>query len=132
MTSAEKDYLEKLIIKAEHDLLAAENLIHSKPQVLDAACFHCQQCVEKYLKAFLFLHGIDFDKIHDVKKLLADCSKIDKSFSSVDSENLDIYAVEARYADNFLLPELFEAEKYYEIAKQIKELVLAKIKIERK
>ncbi len=60
MTPEGRDYIQKLITKAEHDLLAAENLIHSKPQVLDAACFHCQQCAEKYLKAFLFSKDVDF------------------------------------------------------------------------
>ncbi len=128
MTPEGKDYIQKLITKAENDLQAAENLIHSKPQVLDAACFHCQQCAEKYLKAFLFSKGVDFDKIHDIKKLQGDCAKIDKEFLSLNFENLDVYAVEARYADNFLLPELSEAEKYFEIARQIKELVLAKLK----
>jgi HEPN domain-containing protein len=127
MTQEEKDYIQKLLTKAEHDLQAAENLIHSKPQVLDAACFHCQQCAEKYLKAYLFSKGIDFEKIHDIKKLQSDCAKIDKDFLDLNFENLDIYAVEARYADNFLLPELSEAEKYFEIARQIKELVLGKL-----
>ncbi len=129
MNPKEKEYIQKLIIKAENDLSAAENLIHSKPQVLDAACFHCQQCAEKYLKVFLFANGVDFEKIHDIKKLQEDCSKIDKDFQSINFENLDVYAVEVRYADNFLLPELSEAEKYFEIARQIKELVLGKIRI---
>jgi HEPN domain-containing protein len=129
MTPKEKDYIQKLVTKAEHDLLAAENLIYAKPQVLDAACFHCQQCAEKYLKVFLFANGVDFEKIHDIKKLQEDCSKIDKDFLNINFENLDIYAVEARYADNFLLPELSEAEKYFDIARQIKELVLRKIQI---
>ncbi len=70
-----------------------------------------------------------FDKIHDIKKLQSDCAKIDKEFLSLNFENLDIYAVEARYADNFLLPELSEAEKYFEIARQIKELVMKKLQL---
>src|SRR5580693_8589918 len=129
MTQKEKEYVQNFIVKADNDLQAAENLIHQKPQVLDAACFHCQQCAEKYLKIFLFVNGIDFEKIHDIKKLQGDCAKIDTEFHIINFENLDIYAVEARYADNFLLPELTEAEKYFDIARQIKELVLRKIQI---
>jgi HEPN domain-containing protein len=91
MTSEEKEYALKLIIKAENDLLAAENLIHANPKVLDAACFHCQQCMEKYLKVFLFYHHIDFERIHDIKKLQEDCSKIDTGFLSINLENLDVY-----------------------------------------
>src|SRR5256885_12003433 len=37
---------------------------------LDGACFHAQQCVEKYLKARLQESGIDFPKTHDLARLL--------------------------------------------------------------
>jgi HEPN domain-containing protein len=37
----------------------------------DTVCFHAQQCVEKYLKAFLVLEGIDFPKTHDIGKISA-------------------------------------------------------------
>ena len=36
----------------------------------DAACFHAQQCCEKYLKARLVEAGIEFHKIHDLTLLL--------------------------------------------------------------
>jgi len=36
----------------------------------DAACFHAQQCVEKYLKGRLIDAGIDFPKTHDLVLLL--------------------------------------------------------------
>lgn len=36
----------------------------------DAACFHAQQCAEKYLKALLVEDGIAFPKIHDLEALL--------------------------------------------------------------
>ncbi|MBI2060701.1 MAG: HEPN domain-containing protein [Nitrospirae bacterium] len=37
----------------------------------DTACFHVQQCVEKYIKAFLTLRVIDFPKVHDLKQIIA-------------------------------------------------------------
>jgi HEPN domain-containing protein len=36
----------------------------------DAACFHAQQCVEKYLKAKLVETKIRFTKTHDLVRLL--------------------------------------------------------------
>ena len=39
--------------KAKNDLLSARILLEHDPPVLDTACFHCQQTVEKGLKAFL-------------------------------------------------------------------------------
>ena len=37
---------------------------------LDGACFHAQQCAEKYLKARLCQAGIEFEKVHDLVALL--------------------------------------------------------------
>lgn len=39
----------------------------------DAVCFHAQQCIEKYLKAFLQNHRIPFPKTHDLLMLLEAC-----------------------------------------------------------
>ncbi|MFB3892540.1 MAG: HEPN domain-containing protein [Phycisphaerae bacterium] len=36
----------------------------------DGACFHAQQCAEKYLKGLLCELGIDFRKTHDCVELL--------------------------------------------------------------
>lgn len=36
----------------------------------DAAGFHAQQCIEKYLKALLQMHNIPFRKIHDLLALM--------------------------------------------------------------
>ena len=37
----------------------------------DSACFHAQQCVEKYLKGLLTLVGVDFPRTHDLVALLS-------------------------------------------------------------
>jgi HEPN domain-containing protein len=39
--------------------------------VHDAICFHAQQCVEKYLKAWLQEANIAFRRTHDLEELLA-------------------------------------------------------------
>ncbi len=39
--------------KADPDIRLAEFLLTENTPFLDAAAFHCQQAVEKYLKAFL-------------------------------------------------------------------------------
>jgi HEPN domain-containing protein/predicted nucleotidyltransferase len=53
--------------KAEGDYTVAqqaENPVH------DAICFHAQQCIEKYLKAWLQERNIPFPRTHDLKELL--------------------------------------------------------------
>ena len=60
--------------KAEDDYRAAALLArrseHSEP-FHDQVCFHCQQSAEKYLKALLEELGIDVEKTHELKRLLA-------------------------------------------------------------
>jgi HEPN domain-containing protein len=56
------------VIKAENDLKTAIHTLkldHECPT--DVVCFHAQQCVEKYVKAFLTLQGIVFPKTHDIE-----------------------------------------------------------------
>jgi HEPN domain-containing protein len=57
--------------KAEGDWNAARQLnrVRKDPNY-DSVCFHCQQSVEKYLKARLEEAGINFPKTHDLIKLL--------------------------------------------------------------
>ena len=39
----------------------------------DAVCFHAQQCIEKYFKAFLQKQQIPFSKTHDLVMLVRAC-----------------------------------------------------------
>jgi HEPN domain-containing protein len=60
------------IIKAENDLkTAAYTIKMSKGCPTDIVCFHAQQCVEKYLKAFLVVEDIDFPRTHDIERLVS-------------------------------------------------------------
>jgi HEPN domain-containing protein len=58
------------VAKAEGDFTTAlrEYRARKSPNY-DAACFHAQQCAEKYLKALLQERGIEFDKTHDLIRL---------------------------------------------------------------
>ncbi len=60
-----KGIASKWIEKAEKDLLTAERELSFQDPVTDTVCFHCQQAVEKYLKAFLVFHQVYFTKTHE-------------------------------------------------------------------
>ena len=127
MTDDHKEYIKQWIEKAEHDVIAAETLIGVRPLILDVACFHCQQAVEKFLKAFLIFKGIEIARTHDIVLLQEQCSAIDTDFSDIDFKNLHTFAVDARYPD-FISPSIEETKEYLSIAKKIKELVFSKVK----
>ena len=53
--------------KAENDFKVAVLILRRRKDVVpDAACFFCQQCIEKYLKARLLEAGITFPRTHDL------------------------------------------------------------------
>lgn len=59
------------IKKAEEDFVAAERLARiRKPPIWNIVCFHCQQCIEKYLKACLQEKERDIPKTHNLSLLL--------------------------------------------------------------
>lgn len=98
--------------------------------ILDTACFHCQQAIEKSLKGYLFYKGYDIEKTHDINFLLSKCSQIDPVFYQIDPMNLNDYAVLGRYPDDSLMPEYEEAKAYYELAILIKNIVKERIVFE--
>lgn len=60
--------VQEWVAKAENDLRNAEVLLKEGGTV-DAVCFHSQQAVEKYLKAFLAHHKLPVKKIHSLVAL---------------------------------------------------------------
>jgi len=124
-----KDLVNKWIKKAEKDLLSAEREFSFDDPITETVCFHCQQTVEKYLKAFLVYHQIYFTKTHRIIDLLELCANVDSSFKDEleDADNLTDYAVEIRYPDVCFEPGIEDAEEALEIARKVKEFVLNKI-----
>lgn len=62
------DLARLLVRKAESDLAAVRRTVTSTGPY-DTGLFHCQQAVEKYLKALLAVHNVNYPKIHDVTVL---------------------------------------------------------------
>jgi len=127
MTPAHEDYVRAWLDKAEHDLVTAQRVLEIEPMILDTACFHCQQAAEKCLKAFLAWHNRDIERTHNIVFLLSECSAIDPVFGSVDSLNLNAYAVQGRYPDDNLIPTPEEAMSYYQLALLVRGLVMERI-----
>jgi len=113
--------------KAKSDLLSAQILIGHEPPVLDTALFHCQQVVEKVLKAFLVWKGVPFEKVHSLPYLLDLCQSKEPKFSSLRgrAEMLAPYAVEIRYPGEIIEISKEEAEEALETAQEVWNFVLS-------
>lgn len=88
------------IEKAEGDwATAGRELRARKSPNYDAACFHAQQCAEKYLKALLQERGAPFGKTHNLVALLTRIVEGSLSLEDLRSslEPLVVYAAAFRY-----------------------------------
>src|SRR5438132_14108648 len=87
--------------KAENDFKAACQLLRRRKDIVpDAACFFCQQCVEKYLKARLTEASIAFPRTHDLLQLLNLCAPVEPLWAMYAKivDTMADYAVDFRYA----------------------------------
>jgi HEPN domain-containing protein len=95
-----KEVTAEWVKKAEEDFVSAVHLCRKRSApVPNAVCFHCQQCVEKYLKAMLVEADIRFPKSHDLmllQSLLKGTAPFLGEFIEK-LERLNDYAVEFRY-----------------------------------
>ncbi len=85
--------------KAEEDYELALLALHHKPPLTSGVCYHSQQCVEKYLKAFLSLQSTPFPHTHDLLALQDLCARADPLFALDELllERINAYAVGIRY-----------------------------------
>ncbi|MBM4249707.1 MAG: HEPN domain-containing protein [Euryarchaeota archaeon] len=84
---------------AEDDFLTARNMLALGRRCPCAVVgFHSQQCAEKYMKAMLTLHSIEFPKTHDLIELLALVPRrIRIGLAVPEAAFLSRFAVETRY-----------------------------------
>jgi HEPN domain-containing protein len=124
------------LVKALNDFYTAQRLIQLPYDeiITDTLCFHCQQFIEKVLKAYLILNNRDFKKSHDLEYLINLCSNIDNDLESLfnAAKILSDYAIEIRYPDDFYIPSVEEANRCFDIASNVKEFILKKLNITEK
>ena len=87
------------IEKAEEDYAAAQWLQGALMPMHDTVCFHSQQCIEKYLKAWLQEADTCFPRTHELEELLDLIVHAMPAWNSwrSDFRELTAHAVEFRY-----------------------------------
>ncbi len=117
----------KWIQFADEDLRLAEHALK-----LSSGCpyrliaYHAQQCAEKYIKAFLVFHEIEFPYTHNLRKLLQLCGeKLRQELE--DADTLTPFAVTTRYPGIDEDVSKFEAVSAIKIAKTVKKQILEKL-----
>ena len=128
MNEETKDYVRQWIAKAGDDLIVIDKLTQFEVIATSAVCFHCQQVVEKYLKAFLIANGVEIRKTHNIEFLLAECEEFDPEFGTIDPKDLNDFSVDVRYPGDIYSPSIEETLDHKQIALDVKRLVEQKLK----
>ncbi len=120
-----RELVRQWLEKAEDDWRLCQRLIVEPESYTEATAFHAQQAAEKYLKAFLTWHQVEFPKTHDVKRLLELAASCDQHLAESLSEAADLtpYAVEYRYPGEYPSVTPHEAEKAVALASRVRGLV---------
>lgn len=85
--------------KVRSDIRMAEIALAELPPLTDAGAFHCQQAVEKLLKAYLVNVGQEFEKTYDLGALTDLCAQTAPEFIALCDRvaPLTAFAVRFRY-----------------------------------
>ena len=107
--------------KGDNDL---KNAVHTlklgKDCPTDTVCFHAQQCVEKYLKAFLVALEKPFPRTHDVESLISLMPKdIRLGLTVEEQRRLTEYATVLRYPGPYDAIPLTEAKQAVKLAQRV-------------
>ena len=115
--------------KAEEDLEVAEYLLSRQTPYLGVIAFHAQQAAEKYLKAYLVHHQIEFPKTHHLGELLDLVARANPSLAAElrDITVLNPYGVEVRYPGDSPLISPQEAQVAVSLAQKVQQSILPRL-----
>jgi HEPN domain-containing protein len=93
------DFVQQWLSKARKDLRAASVLLAADLDDYENVGFHAQQAAEKFIKAFLVRHQIEFPKTHDIAVLRGLVAQVEQRTSErlAPAEVLTPYGVTFRY-----------------------------------
>jgi HEPN domain-containing protein len=120
MTDPKREEIRLWLHKSCQDLAVAELLIEQQRAYLGIAVYHCQQSVEKGLKAYLTHQDVLFKKTHDLTVLTRLCIEFDERFEALldAAEVLTPYATQFRYPSDQVEPDKIEAENALTLSSQ--------------
>ena len=122
------------LAKAADDLRAVDIDLGAKPPLIEDALFHCQQGVEKTLKAFLTWHDRPFRKVHDLAELGGRCAQRDPSLLPLcrRAEPLTVYATAFRYPGEPEEPTQTEAQEALGLAREVLDQIVQRLPVKLK
>jgi HEPN domain-containing protein len=123
------EFTREWVRKAEIDFKTADHLFQSGPDFAEGAAFHSQQAAEKYLKAFLVWHQIEFPKTHDIEALLKLAGRTDDKIPEIlgEAAMLTPYGVDYRYPGEYPEVSRSDAERAFRLADRVRAEVRSRL-----
>jgi HEPN domain-containing protein len=117
------------LVKMSKDVRGAEIDLAAEPPLLEDVMFHCQQTVEKALKAFLTWHDQRFRKTHDLVEVGGQCIGIDSTLEPLlkRAAPLTEYAWKFRYPGEVPEPTQAEAEGALTLTREVIAAIFARL-----
>ena len=124
-----RDFVNQWLDKANQDLISASTLLKGEFTSFESAAFHAQQAVEKFIKALLVRHQVEFPKTHNISMLKSLVEKVDSKLARqlAPMETLTAYGVEYRYPGIYEPVSKKQGEEALGLANQARDLILAKL-----
>ena len=118
------------IEKAENDYAATQQLLLASNPLHDIICFHAQQCIEKYLKAWIQEANIQTPRTHNLKELLDLIVPMLPAWShwQPDFKIIMAYAVDPRYPGDSRTAE--DTQHAMHICNAVRQAVRTQLKLE--
>ena len=128
----EWELVQQWLSRARMDLNTAQAALAFQRPEPAAACFHCQQAVEKSLKAFLVFQAVEFEWSHRIEYLVNLCVEQDKTFEQIrnSAAPLSDYAVRFRYPAEEADPSPEQAKEALDVAQKVYGFVLDRLPAE--
>lgn len=127
------ELVKEWLSKADEDFSFASLTLRKIDAYFGLVAFHFHQAAEKFLKAYIVAHELEFSKIHNLLRLIEICAGQDPGFLELklSATYLNRYYIEARYPMVNHYPSISreETNRAMEEAAKIADFVRKKLKI---
>ena len=119
-----------MVNRARKDLAACEVLLKGSLEDYENVGFYAQQSAEKFIKAFLVRHQIEFSKTHNIALLTQLVASVDRELAKklAGADALTPYGVEFRYPGDLPSVSRTEGEKALRLAEQTRDVIIGSLK----
>ncbi|MFM2433167.1 MAG: hypothetical protein RLZZ511_4381 [Cyanobacteriota bacterium] len=121
MTVQHLELAQRWLVRADHEIITAQQTLLLLDGPTDTPCFHAQQAIEKALKALLTANQVAFPRTHDLLRvldltlaLMPDLDIYRKQFA-----DMETYAVDMRYPGLGFDPSREEALAALDLSREV-------------